>query len=95
MAIAAAVSLAAGYDLARPPSEQFTAKALLGGVNAYQAMLSPVLGASGVRCRFSPTCSHYAAASIEKYGALRGVGRSTWRLLRCAPWTPRGTVDPP
>ena len=86
---------ALGYDLGHSPAEQYSARFLVAGIHGYQAVLSPGLSAVGARCRFSPTCSRYAEASIEKYGAARGVARSVWRILRCAPWTPDGTVDPP
>jgi putative membrane protein insertion efficiency factor len=49
----------------------------------------------GVNCRFKPTCSHYAEGAIRKYGALSGTGRAAWRIVRCGPWTPQGTIDPP
>jgi len=88
-------SFGLGYDLRRPADEQATARSLIGGIHLYQAALSPLLSRSGVRCRFSPSCSHYAEASIEKHGAAAGLGRSIWRVLRCGPWTPAGTVDPP
>ncbi len=82
-------------DLARPPGAQLSARALLAAIHLYQATLSPVLGHAGVRCRFQPTCSHYAAGAVEKYGALEGSAKAAWRVLRCGPWTPAGTVDPP
>ena len=82
-------------DLLRPPSRQWSARALLAVIDGYQAVLSPRLGSWGVRCRFHPTCSHYAEGAIRRGGALVGSARATWRLLRCGPWTPAGTVDPP
>jgi putative membrane protein insertion efficiency factor len=83
------------WDLTRPPLEQWSARLLLGGIDTYQRYLSPAAGRAGVRCRFEPTCSHYAAAAIRKYGALGGSWRATWRILRCGPWTAAGTLDPP
>ena len=83
------------WDLTRAPLDQWSARLLLGGIYSYQRFLSPVLGRAGVRCRFEPSCSRYAAASIEKHGALVGSWRATWRVIRCGPWTPAGTVDPP
>jgi putative membrane protein insertion efficiency factor len=68
---------------------------LLGGIHLYQATLSPHMPALGVRCRFRPTCSHYAEGAIARYGALSGSLRAAWRILRCGPWTPVGTYDPP
>ena len=69
---------------------------LLAGIHFYQDHLrGPVRDGMSVRCRFEPSCSRYAEASIERYGAGRGLARSAWRILRCGPWTARGTVDPP
>jgi len=82
-------------DLARPPASQASARLLLGAIHLYQATLSPRLGAMGVQCRFRPTCSHYAAGAIARYGALSGSLRTAWRLARCGPWTRLGTDDPP
>jgi putative membrane protein insertion efficiency factor len=82
-------------DVARPPRDQLLARALLGAIHLYQATLSPRMPALGVRCRFTPTCSHYGEGAIRKYGALVGSFKTAWRVLRCGPWTPAGTVDPP
>lgn len=87
--------LTLGLDLARPPRDQLSARALLGAIHVYQATLSPRLGALGVHCRFKPSCSHYAEGAIRKYGALTGSLKAVWRVLRCGPWTPAGTIDPP
>ena len=92
---AALLLLLAVADLLRPPSRQWSARALLFALDGYQATLSPRLGALGVRCRFRPTCSHYAEGAIRKGGALVGSARAGWRLLRCGPWTKAGTYDPP
>ncbi len=82
-------------DLTRPPREQLSARILLSAIDTYQATLSPVLGHVGVRCRFRPSCSHYAQGAIKKDGALVGSLRAAWRVARCGPWTPVGTWDPP
>lgn len=87
--------LALGLDLARAPRDQLSARVLLGAIHLYQATLSPLLGTAGVRCRFKPSCSHYAEGAIRKYGAWTGSWKAAWRVLRCGPWTPAGTVDPP
>lgn len=84
-----------GVDLARPPERQATTAVLVGAIRLYQGTLSPWLARGGVRCRFEPTCSHYAVAVLERDGALRGAARAGWRVLRCGPWTPAGTIDPP
>lgn len=41
-------------------------------------------------CRFSPTCSEYAAQALTKHGAWRGLGLSLRRILSCHPWHPGG-----
>ena len=82
-------------DLARPPAAQLTARAMLAGIDLYQATLSKALGRMGAQCRFEPTCSHYAEGVIRRHGSLVGGAKTVWRILRCGPWTPAGTKDPP
>lgn len=82
-------------DLNRPPESQASARLLLGAIGVYQATISKVMPSLGVTCRFEPSCSHYGAASIRRYGAAKGSWRAITRIARCGPWTPQGTVDPP
>ncbi|WP_159673609.1 membrane protein insertion efficiency factor YidD [Andreprevotia sp. IGB-42] len=49
----------------------------------YQLAISPLLGP---RCRFTPSCSHYAIEALGKYGAVRGGWLTIRRLCRCHPW---------
>ena len=56
----------------------------------YKRWLSPVLPAA---CRFTPTCSEYAAEAVLRHGVLRGTLLAFWRLLRCHPLGGRG-LDP-
>lgn len=93
--VTAVVAAALGFDLASPPERQWTSRGLVAAIELYQAGASPLLARSGVSCRFEPTCSHYALGVLKKYGAAGGSWRAAWRVLRCAPWTPAGTVDPP
>lgn len=93
--VLAGAGVLVGLDLAAPPERQAGTALLLVAIHLYQGTLSPLLGAAGVRCRFEPSCSHYAAAVIERDGALRGSWRAAKRLARCGPWTPAGTADPP
>jgi uncharacterized protein len=58
-------------------------------IRLYQRAISPVLPA---RCKYHPSCSHYAVEAIRHYGILRGVVLAAWRLLRCNPWS-HGGVD--
>jgi len=59
-------------------------------IRLYQWCLSPLLG---VRCRFEPSCSHYAIEAIEAHGALKGSWLACKRLLRCHPFG-RSGFDP-
>jgi hypothetical protein len=82
-------------DLTRPPATQASARFELVLLHFYRARLSPWIGAAGVRCRFEPTCSRYAEAAIAESGGLIGPLRAAWRIVRCGPWTPPGSVDRP
>jgi putative membrane protein insertion efficiency factor len=64
--------------------------AAIGAVRLYQSVISPWLPRA---CRFTPTCSQYAAEAIENYGVWRGVLRALSRLSRCHPLH-RGGFDP-
>jgi putative component of membrane protein insertase Oxa1/YidC/SpoIIIJ protein YidD/uncharacterized membrane protein YhaH (DUF805 family) len=70
----------------QPPHRQLTARVCLAAIDAYQAAGSPVLQACGLRCRYTPTCSHYAEDAIGRYGTIEGLIRTAGRLGRCAPW---------
>ncbi len=59
-------------------------------IRFYQLVISPWLGN---HCRFTPSCSHYAAESIEKKGLLNGLGKALARILRCHPFS-QGGFDP-
>ena len=76
-----------------PPANQPTACASLALIHAYQATGSKAAQASGIRCRYQPTCSHYAEDAIGYYGTLGGVARTAGRLWRCSPWGGTG-YDP-
>jgi hypothetical protein len=59
-------------------------------IAAYRRWISPVLPR---RCKYEPTCSAYAAESIRRFGAARGLVLAAWRLLRCNPFS-HGGFDP-
>ncbi len=82
-------------DLCRAPEDQWSARAALLAIDAYQATLSKAFARTGTTCRFHPTCSHYAEGVIRKHGALVGSFKAGTRVLRCGPWTPADTHDPP
>jgi uncharacterized protein len=59
-------------------------------IKVYQKILSPLFPPS---CRYYPTCSEYSTQAITKYGVLKGLIKSTWRILRCNPFS-KGGYDP-
>ena len=63
---------------------------LIGPIRAYQRGISPLLGP---RCRFYPSCSHYAVEAIERFGAARGSWLALKRISRCHPLN-AGGLDP-
>lgn len=72
------------------------ADALLGLIWLYQRTLSPILPVvfgPACGCRFSPTCSHYAAGAIRNHGVFRGMFLAARRLVKCTPLHPGG-FDP-
>ena len=64
---------------------------LLYPIRLYQRTISRTLPAD--TCRFYPTCSHYGYEAIYTYGAIKGGGMATWRVLRCNPFN-KGGYDP-
>jgi uncharacterized protein len=89
------VGLGLAVDLSRAPDHQVGARVVVAGIHVYQATLSRVFAVGGVACRFDPTCSHYGEEVIRRFGLMRGGWMATRRVLRCGPWTPVGTSDPP
>lgn len=59
-------------------------------IRGYQLFISPLLGP---RCRFYPSCSHYAREALQTHGLRRGGWLALRRIGRCHPWHPGG-VDP-
>jgi putative membrane protein insertion efficiency factor len=64
-------------------------------IKLYQHTLSPDHGPLRFfrhvgACRFRPTCSEYAMAAVEKYGAFKGSWLAFRRLLKCHPFNSGG-----
>jgi putative membrane protein insertion efficiency factor len=53
-------------------------------ISGYQNTFSKLDGSS---CQFRPSCSHFGAAAIKRYGPLVGTLMTGDRLLRCNPYT--------
>ncbi len=45
------------------------------------------------RCRYVPTCSHYAQEAVEVHGLSSGLWLATKRIARCHPFGSYG-LDP-
>ncbi|MEP6467691.1 MAG: membrane protein insertion efficiency factor YidD [Parafilimonas sp.] len=59
-------------------------------IKIYQLILSPIIGP---KCRFTPTCSHYAVEAFKKHGVIKGFWLSAKRISKCHPWGGNG-YDP-
>lgn len=59
-------------------------------IKIYQWIISPILGP---KCRYNPTCSHYAVEALKKYGVFKGTWLAIKRISRCHPWGGHG-YDP-
>ncbi len=60
-------------------------------IKIYQYSISPLFGAS---CRFTPTCSQYGVAAINKYGAAKGGFLTLKRIIKCNPFSGKHGHDP-
>ncbi len=77
----AATSVGQGATLGWP------VRAALGALTLYKALVSPLLPRA---CRFTPTCSEYAADAFRRHGLARGTSLAARRLARCRPGVPGG-----
>jgi putative membrane protein insertion efficiency factor len=59
-------------------------------ITLYRWTLSPFFGRF---CRFTPSCSVYAAEALQAHGALRGSALAFKRICRCHPLGGQG-YDP-
>jgi uncharacterized protein len=59
-------------------------------IKFYQWVISPWLGP---KCRYTPTCSHYAEEALRKHGPIKGLWLAIKRIARCHPWGGSG-YDP-
>ena len=68
----------------------FARRIAIAPIRVYQTVISPALPR---RCKYEPTCSMYAVQAIRRFGILRGLVLTGWRLLRCNPFS-HGGFDP-
>lgn len=61
----------------------------LGLIVAYQRLFAWMPSS----CRYTPSCSQYTYAAIERYGLFRGAWMGMRRIGRCHPMHPGG-YDP-
>jgi putative membrane protein insertion efficiency factor len=52
-------------------------------IRIYQWVLSPLIGP---KCRYQPTCSHYAVEALKKHGPFKGCWLALRRIASCHPW---------
>ena len=55
---------------------------LIGLIKLYKIFISPYLTPS---CRYLPTCSEYTIECLRIYGLIKGISKSTKRILSCHP----------
>lgn len=67
--------------------KQTVSFSVIGIIKLYQWGVSPLIGP---RCRFYPSCSHYAIEAVESFGIFKGSFVALKRLLRCHPFHPGG-----
>ena len=60
-------------------------------IRLYQLCIAPLIGDN---CRFTPSCSYYAADALRKYGFMKGCYLAGKRILRCNPWCGSCGHDP-
>ena len=59
-------------------------------IKIYQLVISPWIGP---KCRYTPTCSHYASEALKKHGVFKGTWLALKRISSCHPWGGSG-YDP-
>ncbi len=62
---------------------RWLARTLVAAIELYRTAISPLRPPA---CRYTPSCSAYAAEAIRVHGAGRGLWLALRRLLRCHPF---------
>lgn len=61
-------------------------------IHLYQHSFSLAIGP---RCKYYPSCSHYADLALAVHGLGKGLLLTGWRLMRCNPLSDGGVDYPP
>jgi len=59
-------------------------------IRLYQLFISPLFPNT---CKYYPSCSTYSLQAVKKYGLIKGILKSIYRILRCNPFS-HGGYDP-
>ena len=62
-------------------------------IKIYKKIISPIISACGIHCKYYPTCSEYTMQAINKYGCIKGSFLGVKRILKCNPFS-KGGYDP-
>ena len=55
---------------------------MIDAIKWYKSTLSPLMPPN---CIFIPSCSSYGTNAIEKFGSMKGLILTAWRIFRCNP----------
>lgn len=69
------------------PLRQAPAFLLIQFIRLWRKLISPLYGQV---CSFYPSCSAYGLEAVTVHGLLRGSVLTTWRILRCNPFSGGG-----
>lgn len=75
-----------GPTVTTAATQSLSARVVIGLFRVYQVARAGRLSP----CRFTPTCSEYAAQAVGRHGTRRGLALTVRRLGRCRPGGPFG-----
>ena len=91
LVLTVALSFRLAATLVSPSRRGSGRQLLLDAIAAYRRDISSKRAAPC--CRFTPSCSSYAAEAVQAHGAMRGSWLAVRRIVRCRPGGRRG-YDP-
>jgi len=75
------------YSMKKRTIYEWIKEAIIILIHLYQHSASLLLGPC---CRFTPSCSSYAVAAIQRFGIAEGTRLAFGRLIKCHPFHPGG-----